>query len=413
MPDPVSCTRRRFLIAAASTAAAATLHGCTAPTTSSPTGFRLRPGGSADGFDPWLEVIADAFRHNVRQTAALAGGTPMLAVIKNNAYGLGDQVVGPIVAACPEVVGLATVRVSEVLALRGAGVQKPILNMAETSGGELEELARHGAWPTVWLDDAPERARRAAERLGRPVAVHAYLDAGMGREGMPLSRARPWLERLCRTDGVSVAGTYMMTTEDVDFDRRQLQRFQAFTDEATRAGLAIGSRHASPSFAVVNLPEARLDLVRTGNLLFGNLPDGPDTGTRPDLRTVFRLCARVVRLERFEPGDSASFGRSWVAKRATWVALLPVGHTDGLPATAAGTCQVLIGGRLYPIVAMISSTHTIVEIGDERSVLVGDVATLIGPDHPAIAPHAVAERCGLRFYRMITKFSALLPKVVV
>lgn len=199
----------------------------------------------------------------------------------------------------------------------------------------------------------------------------------------------------------------------MDFDRRQLARFMAFTDEAQAAGLQIGRRHASPSFAVVNLPEARLDLVRTGNLLFGNLPDGPGTGTRPDLRTVFRLCARVVRVERFAPGESASFGRSWVASRPTWVALLPVGHTDGLPATAAGTCQVLIGGRLYPIVAMISSMHTIVEIGEERTVAVGDVATLIGPDHPEIAPHAVAERCGLRFYRMITKFSALLPKVVV
>src|SRR5262249_19374783 len=158
------------------------------------------------------------------------------------------------------------------------------------------------------------------------------------------------------------------------------------------------------------LPEARLDLVRTGNLLFGNLPDGPQVARQPELRTVFRLCARVVRLERFAPGDSASFGRTWVAQRPTWVALLPIGHTDGLPATAAGKCQVLIRGRLHPIVAMISSTHTIVEVGAEKTVEVGDVATLIGPDDPAIAPHAVAERCGLRFYRMITKFHARLPK---
>jgi alanine racemase len=285
--------------------------------------------------------------------------------------------------------------------------------MAETTADEFEELCSHGAWPSVWLDDAPERAARAAQRLGRPVAVHAFLDAGMGREGMPLARARPWLERLCRADGVRVVGTYMMTTEDLDFDRRQLARFVAFTDEARAAGLELGRRHASPSFAVVNLPEARLDLVRTGNLLFGNLPAGPAPAAGPELRTVFRLCCRVVRLERFSPGDSASFGRSWVAARSTWVALLPVGHTDGLPATAAGTCQVLIRGRPCPIVAMVSSTHTIVEIGDEPAVAVGDTATLIGPDHPAIAPHAVAEQCGLRFYRMITKFSARLPKVVV
>jgi hypothetical protein len=41
------------------------------------------------------------------------------------------------------------------------------------------------------------------------------------------------------------------------------------------------------------------------------------------------------------------------------------------------------------------------------------VATLIGPDHPEITPHVVAERCGMRFFRMISKFNARLPKIVV
>ena len=70
--------------------------------------------------------------------------------------------------------------------------------MAETSVDEIVELASHGAWPSVWLDDARERLEEAARRLGRKVAVHAYLDAGMGREGMPDSRALPWLEGLYR-----------------------------------------------------------------------------------------------------------------------------------------------------------------------------------------------------------------------
>lgn len=72
--------------------------------------LRLRPGGSNDGFDPWVEIIAPAFRHNAAEVSRLAGGRPILAVIKNNAYGLGDQVVGPIVDGCPQVAGLACVR---------------------------------------------------------------------------------------------------------------------------------------------------------------------------------------------------------------------------------------------------------------------------------------------------------------
>jgi alanine racemase len=93
--------------------------------------------------------------------------------------------------------------------------------------------------------------------------------------------------------------------------------------------------------------------------------------------------------------------------------MLPTGHTDGYPAGAANTCSVLIGGRLYPIVASVASAHVIVEIGAEKTVEVGDVATLIGPDDPAITPHAVAEKTGVGFYPLITKMSPFLPRRVI
>ena len=80
---------------------------------------------------------------------------------------------------------------------------------------------------------------------------------------------------------------------------------------------------------------------------------------------------------------------------------------------AASHSKVLIGGRLYPVVAVVSSTHTLVEIGDEKTVEVGDVATLIGPDDPAIHPETIAEETGTAYFTLITKLSALLPRRLV
>jgi alanine racemase len=74
---------------------------------------------------------------------------------------------------------------------------------------------------------------------------------------------------------------------------------------------------------------------------------------------------------------------------------------------------VLIRERLHPVVGVVSSTHTLVEIGEEKMVSVGDTATLIGPDDPAITPHAIAEKTKVGFYRLVTKMSALLPKRVL
>ena len=365
-----------------------------------------------DSYDPWLEIDAAAFQHNVREVARLSGGRPLMAVIKNNAYGLGDEVVGPILDSCQEVEAIACVRVTEAIAMRRAGVEKPILVMAEVSEEEGVTLMQHQVWLSAWLDDAPERLARIAQRAGRPVPVHLFIDAGMGREGMPDYRALPWLETLHQHPSVEIMGTYMTFTHELDFDHEQLTRFNALITEARKQAIELGSIHAAPSYELFQMPAAHLDMVRIGNAIFGNYPDVEGMEKLADLRPVFRLCARVTRLEQLRAGDGTNFRRLYKAQRPTWVALLPIGHTDGYPPTATDTCQVLIRGRLYPVVGTVSCAHVIVEIGDDKSVEIGDVATLIGPDDPAITPQSVAEKTGVRFLSIITKLNARMPRVV-
>ncbi len=416
-PDPQELSRRGFVGAAAGAIGLTTLGvgGADALEHSHRThevGSPQAPAGH-DSFDPWIEIDRTAFQHNVREAARLAGGRPILAVVKNNAYGLGDATVGPLLAACPEVAGLACVRVAEAIAIRQAGVKKPILNMAEVSEAETAELVRHRVTSSLWLDDAPARMERIAKRLGRPVPVELYVDVGMGREGMPDYRAGPWLDTLCRQRSVRVEGTYMMFAHQLEFGPEQLARFRTLVTAARARGLELGRLHAAPTYELFLYHDSHLDLVRPGNALFGNYPSADGVKDMAQLKTVFRLRARIARLEQLRAGDSASFRREYIATKPTWVAMLPVGHTDGYPFTAAKTCKVLIGGRLYPVVSVISSAHTIVEIGDEKAVEIGDVATLIGPDHPEIDPQAIAEKTGVRYLLLITKLNARMPRYVV
>ena len=374
---------------------------------------RLRPGGHDTGYDPWLEIIGDHFLHNVREVARLAGNRPILAVVKNNAYGMGDTIVGPLLAGCREIGGIACVRPAEALAMRAAGVRKPILVMSEVGEEEAVELVRQEVTLSCWLNDAGERLERVAKKARRTAPVHLYLDTGMNREGLPWQRALPWIEDLSRRKGVRVDGTYQMFVHDLEFDRVQLQRFNEVTSQATARGIKLGLLHAAPTFELYRLPEAHLDMVRVGNALFGADP-GAEFRDKVALKPVFRLQARVVRVERVEPGESAGFGRAFMPTEPTSVALLPVGHTDGYPPTAGGSCEVLIGGRTYPVVrGGVASAHTIVDVGAEPQVRVGEKAVLIGPDAAAVTPHEVAARTQVGFYQIITKFSALLPRRLV
>ena len=349
----------------------------------------------------------------MREASRLASGRPILAVVKNNGYGLGDEAVGPLLAEMPEVGGIACVRVEEAIAMREVGVTKPIVVMAEASEEEMAALVRYGVLPSVWFDDAPRRIERLARRFGRPIPVQLFIDTGMNREGMPYTRARPWMEELARSPAAEIDATYTMFSHDLDFDRVQLERFEELLRWARREDIALGTLHASPTVELFHLPEAHYDMVRPGNALFGSYPSDERSWDMATLKPVFRLRTRVVRVERLEVGDAAGFYRTYEPDRATWVGLLPVGRTDGYPSAANGTCEVLIKGRLYPVVGGVNSAHAIIDVGVTKTVAPGDVATLIGPDHAAIHPHEVARRTGTGFLAMIQGMNPRLPRIVV
>jgi alanine racemase len=370
-----------------------------------------------DRFEPWIEIDPAAITHNIRAVARAVNERPILAVVKNNAYGLGLEQVGPLLDRAAEVSGLAVVKPDEAFALRRIGIRKPILLMARTTEADAVEATRLGIRLALAHDDAPAFCRAVARRAGRPVRGHLYLDTGMGRMGLPIERARAWAEQLARGGGggggggVRIEGTFTELTEDREFDREQVERLVSFATWARDQGIAAGPLHAASSRAVMLQPEAHLDLVRPGFALYGGYA-APEARERGGLQPAFRLRARVARLERVEAGDGVSYHRRWRATRPTWVALLPVGHVDGYPAGAVKGCEVLIGERLYRVIGTVSASHTILEIGDEATVQVGDVATLIGPDDPAIGPATVAARAEYSDYGLFFHLNPLLPRVV-
>jgi alanine racemase len=361
--------------------------------------------------EPWLEIDAAALQHNVRTIARLAAGKPVIVVAKNNAYGLGLGTVGPIFDRMPEVLAIAVVRTDEALALRDAGVRKPVLLMAGVTATELDELIARDVHVTP-LDPAliPELSRRARQR-GRQAGLHLYVDTGMHRLGVPVTQVPTVLAALAADRNVRVHGVFTELTEDIDFDKSQAGRLRAVADDARQRGIAIGPLHAASSHAVWHIPDVHLDAVRPGLAVYGGYVSD-EARKQGELRAAYRLMAPVVRVERLEQGEGVSYHRRWTATEPTWIATLPVGHVDGYPSGAAKGGEVLIGGRRYPVIGTVSASHTVVALGADRVAAPGDVATLVGPDDPAIHPNEVAVRAGWSEYNMFMHLNPLLPRVV-
>ncbi len=366
------------------------------------------------GPDAWIEVSSEALRHNAREVSRLAGGRPILAVVKNNAYGLELTVAAKILANFPEIGGFAAVKATSCLALRDAGISKPILLMGLTPNRLGEELVRRDIQLSAYTPNALARLEPPARSVGRSAAIHFYLDTGMGRMGMPFRKALPWMRTVASSKLIEVSGTYMAFTEEIDFDPEQLRRFKALVDRARAERLPLGKLHAASSNGVFHLPDSHLDMVRPGIALYGAYPSRPDEErTIAKLIPAFSFKTTVVRVARLEKGDSVSYGRNYVAEKPTWIATLSVGHADGYARKAVDGARVLIGDGLYTVIGAVSASHAIVEVGDEKTVEVGDVATLIGPEHPAIHPNTFATATGVSVYDVLMHLNPEMERVVI
>ena len=363
-------------------------------------------------FDPWIEIRPEHVRHNVREVSRLVEGRPILAVIKNNAYGMGLLNMARILESEAAVTGMAVVKLSEALALRDGGITKPVLLMGPFDQDDLEEAVMRGITPMVYTPLGDPLDRLATSRQAA-VPVQVCVDTGMGRVGVSYRQAAGLIADLAGREGVHIVGTMTTLNEDAEFEKLQLQRFREIEETLAASGIAIGQRHAASSFALFDNPAAYLDMVRPGMALFGqySLPRFRDMG-RLDLRPSMSLKARVLLVKQLQEGDAAGYEAAYRADRDVWIATIPAGHVDGVPRVAANGGWVKIRGTRYPIIASVSASHTIVEIGPEKTVNEGDVATYFDWQDGS-RPEDASAASGASVYDLIMHLNPTLPRRLV
>src|SRR5215469_4677002 len=363
-------------------------------------------------FDPWVEIHRENLRHNVQEISRRVGSRPILAVIKNNGYGTGVANIAQLLEPQSELLGFAVVKLHEAISLRDVGIRKPILLLGPLDEQNLADAVGRNILPMVYTPLGPALDKIAA-KTQKPVPLHICIDTGIGRVGVPYNQAEPLVRELAARKSVRIQGTMMTFTEDPDFDKEQLRRFNETCSSLEKNGIALGKKHTASSFALFQHPDAFFDMVRPGMAIYGIYSENEfrHTGVL-DLRPAISLKARVIYTKKLRKGDSAGYNRAYVAKDDVWVATLPVGHADGWPRVAAKGAKVRIGEALYPVIASVSASHCILEIGAEERVKIGDTATFFDAQHGS-RPEDVSESCGASVYDLTMHLNPLLPRRIV
>ena len=324
--------------------------------------------------------LAAIERNVIALRARLAPGTQLCAVVKAEASGHGAVPVAR-AALAGGATRLAVATAGEAAQLRDAGLTAPLLILGAISREELpvalSARAELVAWNERFVDDIVAGARDGAI----PVGVHVKLDTGMGRLGTrEVSEALAVAELvLARGPVVTLAGamTHLATADgDADFMAEQLTLFAPFTARLREhvPGLL---RHAANSAATLREPASHFDMVRCGIAVYGCDPMNEDPAPH-GLEPALELRSYVAALKPIRPGQSAGYGRRFIAERETCIATLPIGYADGVRRALTNDCDVLIGGRRYPLVGTVSMDNVTVDVGPAPEMEVGAAAIIIG-----------------------------------
>ena len=323
--------------------------------------------------------LAAIERNVVHLRAGLAGDARLCAVVKANASGHGAVPVARASLAGGAAM-LAVATVGEAAELRSAAIEAPVLVMGAISAQELPVALAAGAEVVAWSEEFVADLRAAAR--SRRVKVHVKLDTGLGRLGTrELDQAIGIADRVTAAGpALELAGamTHFATADsDAAFVDAQLAAFEPFVAALARRSDSL-LVHAANSAATLRAPASHFDLVRCGIALYGCDPMNREPD-RHGLEPALELTSYVATVKLARPGESAGYGRCFVAERDTWVATLPIGYADGIRRGLSSNCDVLIAGRRYPLVGTVSMDNVTVSLGSESpAVAVGTIVTIIG-----------------------------------
>jgi alanine racemase len=345
---------------------------------------------------------------------AVPDSTAIMAIVKANAYGHGDVVIGRELErlGC-DFLGVAFVE--EAVRLREAGIKTPIVVLAGVYQDEIKEIFEHNLTPVVFDATTAALLNTSAKKYGKKLPVHVKIDSGMSRLGLLPGDVVSFFQEFGSFENLSFEGLMSHFSEaespQKEYSRKQLEVFLKVQNIAEGLGFSPRYLHMANSAALVDMPEARFNLVRPGLMLYGVYPSAR-LKEKIRLKPVLQLKTRILSIKNVPPGSAISYNRTFIAKRQSLVATIPIGYGDGVPFGLSGNGEALVGGRRVPIRGRVCMDLTILDVTEVEGVREGDEVVIIGTQgEESITVEELAEKAGTIPYEVLTGISSRVERM--
>ena len=311
--------------------------------------------------------------------------------------------------------GVATVE--EGIILRKKGIQKPILILGYVFREHYYDVVKYDIAPAVFTIDMARDLSKAAIVAEKNCKIHFAVDTGMGRIGYQVNEeSADEMEQISKLPNIIVEGifTHFSRADETDRTNTELQisRFHSMIEMLEKRGITIPVKHCSNSAGIVEFPEANMDVVRAGIILYGMWPSDEVSKLKVPLKPVMTLISHVAYVKTLEAGRPISYGGTYVTKNDTVVATIPVGYGDGYCRGLSNKGYVLLHGQKAPILGRVCMDQFMVDVTNISDVKVGDKVTLIGKNGDLeITFEEIGELSGRFNYEFACDLGKRIPRV--
>jgi alanine racemase len=368
----------------------------------------------------WAEISLDALAANFNIVRnRIDEYVKVMAVVKANAYGHGAvECARRLEREGADWFGVALPE--EGIALRAAGIAKPILCLAGFWNGQAAACIQHNLVPAVYRLDAIEALDREACERGIVADVHIKIDTGMGRLGVRFDEVGSFAAALKKFENIRVDGlmTHFAAADEPScgpLTKDQIQRFEDVTLAFRDLGLNPTNRHLANSAGIFAQPSAWGNMVRPGGVLYGLWRDILDPEHRDEkFQPVMSLHSRISLLKWVPPGETVGYGCTFEASNKTLVATIPVGYDDGYMRALSNRGHAVIRGVYATVIGRISMDLTIIDVTNVPGVELDDEVILLGTEAGlSVSAEDLARTAGTLSYEVTCGIGERVPRVYV
>ncbi|MBM2813483.1 MAG: alanine racemase [Ignavibacteria bacterium] len=339
----------------------------------------------------------------------------IMAIVKANAYGHGIVETTKILdEAGVEFFGVAFPE--EGAELRRNGITKPILALVPSLGADADLFVENDIHVVLSSFESAKTFSDYAESRNAKIKSHIFIGTGMNRDGIPPEHALPFAKYCSELKGLELVGlcTHFAASENEDrsFTYKQLAIFNQNLEILKNNGFDFEYIHASNSAAIINIPEARFNLVRPGIFLYGYANE-ENLWKKIELQPALTIKTNIVLTKRVEKGDTVGYSFKFIADKPTHIGVLPIGYADGYFWSFTNKAECLIRGKRYKLVGSVCMDQCMVDIGSD-DIKAGEEVVLLGSQgNETITAHELAARGNSLVYEVLTSISPRIPRVII